>query len=92
MTTHCDSLSQNTSLEWVHYRCLLLKRVTNANLQKQKKTVQLPYRAVRYPFFTAAAVALAVDLTLHMFHPFQQSNHLQTLATTYATKHLHKEP
>jgi hypothetical protein len=33
---------------------------------------------------------LVADLshTLHMFHPFRQTNHLQTLDTTYATKYL----
>jgi hypothetical protein len=50
--------------------------------------------AVRYPFFIAVVEALAADLshTLHMFHPFQQLNHLQTLDTIYATKYLGNEP
>jgi hypothetical protein len=43
--------------------------------------------AVWYPFFSAAAKALAADLPhiLHMFHD------LQTLDTTYATKYLPNE-
>jgi hypothetical protein len=49
--------------------------------------------AVRYPFFSAAAEALAVDPPhiLHMFHPLHMFHHLQTLDTTYATKYLPNE-